>query len=46
MDPEYFLDLANQITKWKLYPYFEFAHAIICLLNVKEDLSSGKNNIY
>ena len=43
MDPEAFLDLANQVAKLKMYPYFELAHAIVCCLAVKEDMSSGKN---
>lgn len=41
MDPEAFLDLANQVAKLKMYPYFELAHAIVCCLSVKEDMSSG-----
>jgi len=41
MDPEAFLDLANQVTKLKMYPYFDLAHAALCCLAVREDLSSG-----
>ena len=41
MDPESFLDLANQVAKLKMYPYFELAHAIVCCMSVKEDMSSG-----
>lgn len=42
MDPEAFLDLANQVTKLKMYPYFDLAHAIVCCLLIKEDMGSGK----
>jgi len=41
MDPEAFLDLANQVTKLKMYPYFDLAHAAICCLAVRDDLASG-----
>ena len=34
MDPEAFLDLANQVTKLKMYPYFDLAHAGLCCLCV------------
>ena len=43
MDPEAFLDLANQVAKLKMYPYFELAHAALCCLAIKEDMGSGKN---
>ena len=46
MDPEAFLDLANQVAKLKMYPYFELAHAIVCCLTVKEDMSSGRRFTY
>ena len=42
MDPEAFLDLANQVTKLKMYPYFDLAHAALCCLAVRDDLASGK----
>lgn len=42
MDPEAFLDLANQVAKLKMYPYFELAHAAVCCLVIKEDMGSGK----
>ena len=42
MDPEAFLDLANQVTKLKMYPYFELAHAAMCLIAVREELGAGK----
>ncbi len=45
MDPEAFLDLANQVAKLKMYPYFELAHAAVCCLVIKEDMGSG-NYIY
>jgi len=41
MDPEAFLDLANQVAKLKMYPYFELAHAAVCCLVIKEDMGSG-----
>merc|ERR1712121_171815 len=41
MDPEAFLDIANQVTKLKMYPYFDLAHAALCCLAVREDLASG-----
>jgi len=41
MDPETFLEMANQVTKLKMYPYFDLAHAAICCLAVREDLASG-----
>lgn len=41
MDPEKFLDLANQVTKLKMYPYFDFAHSVMCLLIIREELSTG-----
>jgi len=41
MDPETFIDMANQVTKLKMYPYFDLAHAALCCLAVREDLSSG-----
>ncbi|KPJ12451.1 Trimeric intracellular cation channel type B [Papilio machaon] len=41
MDPEAFLDLANQVIKLKMYPYFDVAHSLLCALAVREDLGSG-----
>ena len=41
-DPEAFLDLANQVTKLKMWPYFDIAHCVMCCLAVREDLGSGK----
>ena len=41
MDPEAFLDLANQVAKLKMYPYFELAHAAVVCLTIKEDMGSG-----
>lgn len=41
MDPEAFLDLANQVVKMKMYPYFDVAHSLLCALAVREDLGSG-----
>ncbi|XP_063707694.1 trimeric intracellular cation channel type 1B.1 [Culicoides brevitarsis] len=41
MDPESFLDIANQVVKLKMFPYFDVAHSLLCALSVKEDLGSG-----
>lgn len=41
MDPENFLEIANQVTKLKMYPYFEMAHCIISCLYMREDLAQG-----
>ncbi|XP_026493838.1 trimeric intracellular cation channel type 1B.1 [Vanessa tameamea] len=41
MDPEAFLDLANQVIKLKMYPYFDVAHSLLCALAVREDLGAG-----
>ena len=45
MDPEAFLDLANQVAKLKMYPYFELAHAAVVCLTIKEDMGSGNTYI-
>lgn len=42
MDPEAFLDVANQVVKLKMFPYFDIAHCTLCALSVREDLGSGK----
>lgn len=44
MDPEAFLDLANQVAKLKMYPYFDIAHAIVCCLIIKDDMGPGKTH--
>lgn len=44
MDPEAFLDLANQVTKLKMFPYFDVAHSVLCALAVREDLGPGKRS--
>jgi len=41
IDPEAFLDLANQVTKLKMWPYFDIAHCVMCCLAVREDLGAG-----
>ncbi|XP_037556900.1 trimeric intracellular cation channel type 1B.1 [Dermacentor silvarum] len=41
MDPEMFLDVANQVAKLKMYPYFDIAHCIITCLYLREDLGAG-----
>lgn len=42
MDPEAFLDLANQVIKLKMFPYFDIAHSLLCALAVREDLGVGE----
>jgi len=46
MDPESFLEIANQITKLKMYPYFDIAHSVLCALAVRDDLGPGKLYLY
>ena len=46
MDPEAFLDLANQVTKLKMFPYFDLAHAALCCLAVRDDLANGSQVRY
>lgn len=46
MDPEAFLDLANQVTKLKMFPYFDIAHSVLCALHVREDLGAGKTELF
>lgn len=41
MDPEAFLDLANQVTKLNPFPYFDIAHCAITCFYVREDIGSG-----
>ncbi|XP_026473217.1 trimeric intracellular cation channel type 1B.1 [Ctenocephalides felis] len=41
MDPETFLDIANQVIKLKMFPYFDIAHCLLCALSVREDLGAG-----
>lgn len=41
MDPMIFLDLANELTKLKMYPYFDLAHFIVTGLYLRDDLSTG-----
>ncbi|RWS27278.1 trimeric intracellular cation channel type A-like protein [Leptotrombidium deliense] len=43
MDPESFLEIANQVTKLKMFPYFEIAHCVISCLYMREDLGQGSH---
>lgn len=43
MDPEAFLDIANQVVKLKMFPYFDIAYCVLCALSVREDLGNGKS---
>lgn len=45
MDPEAFLDIANQVVKLKMFPYFDIAHCVLCALAVREDLGNGKGKL-
>lgn len=40
-----FLELANQVTKLRMYPYFDVAHAVISCLYMREDLGSGESEV-
>lgn len=35
------MDIANQVIKLKMFPYFDIAHSLLCALSVKEDLGAG-----
>lgn len=41
MDAEAFLEMANQVTKLKMFPYFDIAHCVICCLYAREDIGTG-----
>lgn len=41
MDPIIFLDIANELTQLKMYPYFDVAHFIVTGLYLRDDLSTG-----
>jgi len=41
MDPESFLQMANYVTKLKMFPLFDIAHCVICCLYAREDIGSG-----
>jgi len=41
MDPEALLEIANQVSKLKMYPYFDIAHCVVTLLYLREDLGTG-----
>lgn len=41
MDPETLLELANQTTKIKPFPYLDIAHCAITCFYVREDIGSG-----
>jgi len=41
MDAEAFLDMANQVIKLKMFPYFDIAHSWLCAIAVREDLGAG-----
>ncbi|GIY44349.1 trimeric intracellular cation channel type 1B.1 [Caerostris darwini] len=41
MDPEAFLEIANQIYRLQMYPFFELAHCLVMCMYVKEDLAGG-----
>ncbi len=37
MDPQTFMDIANVVTKLKMYPYFDVANYILMCIMVRED---------
>ncbi|KAG5332816.1 T38BA protein, partial [Acromyrmex charruanus] len=41
MDPEAFLDMANQVIKLKMFPYFDIAHCVLVAAHVRDDLGTG-----
>lgn len=41
MDAEAFLDMANQVIKLKMFPYFDIANSLLAALAVREDLGTG-----
>lgn len=43
MDPETFLEIANHVSKLKMYPYFDIAHCVVTLLYLREDLGTGSH---
>jgi hypothetical protein len=43
MDPELFLEVSNSVTKLKMFPYFDVAHAAMACLHVREDLGTGES---
>lgn len=45
MDAESFLEFASQVTKWKMYPYFDVAHSVLCALHVRDDLGPGNDTV-
>lgn len=43
MDPMIFLDVSNELTKLKMFPYFDIAHFVVTCLYLREDLSTGES---
>ncbi|KAH9404069.1 Trimeric intracellular cation channel type B [Tyrophagus putrescentiae] len=41
MDPMIFLEVSNELTKLKMFPYFDIAHFVVTCLYLREDLSTG-----
>lgn len=41
MAVELFLELASQVTKLEMYPYFDIAQSVLCVLHVRDDLGPG-----
>jgi len=37
MDPQTFMEIANVVTKLKMYPYFDVANYILMSIMVRED---------
>nr|CDS32606.1 expressed protein [Hymenolepis microstoma] len=38
MDPQIINDLANSVSKWRMYPYFDIAHYILMSTAIREDI--------
>lgn len=36
-----FLEVSNELTKLKMFPYFDIAHFVVTCLYLREDLSTG-----
>lgn len=41
MDPEAFLEIANQVSKLPMFPYFELAHCLIMCMYCKDDITGA-----
>ena len=37
MDPQIINDIANSVSKWRMYPYFDVAHYVLMSTAIRED---------